>query len=159
MYIPREEIDREHERLKPVYNDIVRQLKLIPGVVAVGAGVRRVKGSLVPELCIKVTVEKKKAPGEIPANEQIPAEILGFKTDVEEMKEKKPHADDNKYRPLVGGSCLVNAAAPGYVGTLGCFATVTSGAHAGQVVILSNWHVLVADAIIPFNGATCKQRR
>ena len=157
MFIPQEQMDREHERLKPVYSEIVRQLKLIPGVVAVGAGVRRIKGELVPELCIKVTVEKKKAPGDIPPNEQIPPEILGFKTDVEEMREKKPYADQNKYRPLVGGACLANSSAPGSEGTLGCFATVNSGPHAGQVVILSNWHVLVADAVIPFNGARTGQ--
>jgi hypothetical protein len=157
MFIPREEVLRQHERLEAVRGEIIRQLMQFPGVVAVGDGVKRVKGSLIPEICIKVTVEKKKDLKEIPESERIPPEILGFKTDVEELTPRELHADQNKYRPLVGGSCIANSESPGYEGTLGCFAKVKAGANAGKVVMLSNWHVLVADAVIPINNARTGQ--
>src|SRR5438552_1901351 len=57
-------------------------LHSIPGVVGVGVGPKYSNGRRIGQLAIVVTVEKKRPLDQIPGNEQIPAEIDGFKTDV-----------------------------------------------------------------------------
>lgn len=143
MLIPRDEILRQSARLDEVRGEIIAELMKIPGVIAVSDGVKRVKGSLVPEICIKVTVEKKRDLKDIPESERIPPEIKGFKTDVEERATPEIYVDpdENHYRPLVGGSCIGMSKSSGH-GTMGCLATVNGGANAGKIVLLSNFHVL-----------------
>jgi hypothetical protein len=151
MLIPRDEVIRQNARLNEVRDEIIAELMQIRGVIAVSDGVKRVAGSLVPEICIKVIVEKKKDIKDIPESERVPPEIKGFKTDVEERADVELHEDENTYRPLVAGTCIGTSSSPG-VGTMGCFATVNAGAHAGKVVLLSNFHVLCpTDGTVPGN--------
>src|SRR5688500_14836533 len=105
MLIPRDEVIRQNARLNEVRDEIIAELMQIPGVIAVSDGVKRVAGSLVPEICIKVIVEKKKDIKDLPESERVPPEIKGFKTDVEERANVTIQEDDeNTYRPLVAGT-------------------------------------------------------
>src|SRR5215218_4081910 len=107
MLIPRDEVIRQNERLNQVRDEIIAELMQIPGVVAVSDGVKRVAGELIPEICIKVIVEKKIDVKDIPESDRIPTEIRGFRTDVQEKVNVKLEAEDlNSYRPLVGGICI-----------------------------------------------------
>src|SRR5687768_1878368 len=153
MFIPRDEVIRQNERLNKVRDEIIAQLMQIPGVITVSDGVKSIGGSLVPEICIKVIVEKKKDIKDIPESDRIPPEIKGFKTDVEERTEAQLQEDENAYRPLVGGSCI-HADNGTLAGTMGCFATVKSGEHAEKVVVLSNFHILC-----PTDGTVSGSRR
>ena len=141
MLIPRDELIRQNARLEEVREEIIAELMKIPGVVAVSDGVKRRGGDLIPEICIKVTVEKKRNLDEIPVSDRIPPEIKGFKTDVEERPEAQIFQDQHKYRPITGGTCIGISTSSGE-GTMGCFATVNAGNHAGKAVLLSNFHVL-----------------
>src|SRR5688500_20356165 len=74
MLIPRDEVIRQNARLNQVRDEIIAELMQYPGVIAVSDGVKRIAGTLVPEICIKVIVEKKKEIKDIPESERIPTE-------------------------------------------------------------------------------------
>lgn len=95
----------------------------LPGVHAVGVGHKLVKGQPISDVAIMVFVLKKKSLHDLAPDEVIPAEIEGVKTDVYESDLPRRHADDDKYRPIVGG-CQIEAGGPlggGFGGTLGFF--------------------------------------
>jgi len=79
-------------------------LMAIPGVHAVGIGSKIVGGQRTAEPAIMIFLEKKRPLSEIPPNERIPTEIEGIKTDVYESDVPRNTADEEKRRPLVGGS-------------------------------------------------------
>lgn len=141
MLIPRDEVIKQNIRLESVREEIIEELMKYPGVIAVSDGVKRVDGSLIPEICIKVLVKKKKPDAKLKDSDKIPKEIKGFKTDIEEEQTKNIISDDKSYRPLVGGISIGTSRMSGE-GTLGCFATVNTGPHTGKVVMLSNYHVM-----------------
>ena len=132
-----------------------KDLLKIPGVNAVDVGFKYVNGKKTDEIAIRVHVTKKK--DKVPANEKIPAEINGIKTDVIEgtyeaqLVAKKQvvnvdaQADTNTYRPLQGGVSIgPNRSVGGfiYAGTLGCFVKDNA---TGKALMLSNFHVMCID--------------
>lgn len=119
-----------------------QELMAIPGVIAVGVGLKEVKGDLKRELCFKVTVQRKKPESELQSTEKIPDTIYGFKTDVNEISTGTDIVNSNKYRPLIGGSQLGCSTDSG-IGTLGCFAKRNAD---NKIVLLTNWHVAVGNA-------------
>lgn len=139
-YIPREELVEIHKEFNKVREKAEKELMKIPGVIAVGVGLKETKGEVLKELCFKVTVEKKKEKSKIKKKDRIPEVIYGFKTDVIEMPRPVPTIDSNKYRPLIGGIQIANSNSSGY-GTLGCFAKRTAD---NKIVALSNWHVMMS---------------
>jgi hypothetical protein len=127
----------------------VRDLLLsLAGVHGVGVGCRFVAGKRTDELAIAVYVHKKLPLNALSAEQAIPAEIEGIKTDVVESPLAECFDDIGRYRPLVGGSQLeyttTEHPAPNTTiihnnsGTLGCIARAR---RTGKNVILTNGHV------------------
>lgn len=124
------------------------ELLKIPGVHAVGIGSKDVAGKPTGEICIKVFVTRKKALGDIPPNERIPADIDGVPTDVYEVPTpttiQVPGArapflnDEGRYRPLRGG-VQINRLGHGE-GTMGFFFTVDGNPN--LVLGVTNHHVV-----------------
>lgn len=144
-YIPRDEVVDINKEFNKVRQQAEEALMKIPGVAAVGVGLKEVKGEHKRIPCFKVTVKTKKSKKDIPDAELIPKEIFGFKTDVNESIVSYSITNDSKYRPLIGGSQIEPSGASRF-GTLGCFAKRNSDE---KIVALSNWHVMASksDAI------------
>ncbi|MCC7523329.1 MAG: hypothetical protein IT250_00825 [Chitinophagaceae bacterium] len=140
-YIPRDEVVDINNEFNKVRKQAEEELMKIPGVMAVGVGLKEVKGEHQRIPCFKVTVKEKKAKKDIKKTEIVPAEIFGFKTDITEPTNGVAIAIDSKnYRPLIGGSQIEGSGSSSSKGTLGCFATRNSD---NKIVILSAWHVMV----------------
>ncbi|WP_221392467.1 S1 family peptidase [Dyadobacter sp. NIV53] len=139
-YIPRNEVVDINKEFNKVRKQAEEELMKLPGVIAVGVGLKEVKGEIQRQPCFKVKVDRKKAKSELGANDIIPDEIYGFKTDVTEIETVQAQgADSSKYRPIISGSQIESSGMAAY-GTLGCFAKRNSD---NKIVILSNWHVIV----------------
>ena len=85
-YIPRNELVDINKEFDKVREKAEKELMKLPGVIAVGVGLKDVKGEVQRELCFKVTVQKKKGKSELKPEERIPETIYGFKTDVNELE-------------------------------------------------------------------------
>jgi hypothetical protein len=140
-YIPRNELIDLNKELDKVKRQAEEELMKLPGVIAVGVGLKDVKGEIQRELCFKVTVKKKKEESTLRPEDRIPDVIYGFKTDVNEIPETKALSDSKSYRPLMGGSQIETNSQSGQ-GTLGCFAKRNADS---KIVLLTNWHVIVGD--------------
>ncbi|HSM84582.1 MAG TPA: hypothetical protein VLT16_00465 [Candidatus Limnocylindrales bacterium] len=138
------EIDEKLEQAK-------RILLPIPGVLSVAWGYKEKAGQATQQLSFIVMVREKKPPENLSPEETVPREVLGIPTDVIRMPRLKKLACENidKFDPLVGGSMISTLKVyqanhnlqNESVGTLGFFATNSSGAR-DNVVLLSNNHVL-----------------
>jgi hypothetical protein len=140
-YIPRSEVVDINRAFDKVRKQAEEVLMKIPGVVAVGVGLKEVKGEHERIPCFKVTVSAKRDKKELSQSEVIPAEIFGFPTDVTEIIQSSSGSNSEKYRPLIGGSQIEPSGGARF-GTLGCFAKRNSD---GKIVAVSNWHVMVSD--------------
>lgn len=134
-----------------------RILLQIPGVLSVAWGYKETAGQPTQQLSFIVMVREKKPPENLSPGEMVPHEVLGVPTDVIRMPRLRKLACDNidKFDPLVGGSMIsalkryqVNNNLQGEsVGTLGSFATNSSGAR-DNVVLLTNNHVLADNGAV-----------
>jgi hypothetical protein len=138
-YIPRDEVVEMHKEFNKVREKVEKELMAIPGVLAVGVGLKETKGEIRRELCFKITVDKKKEKSKIKVKDRIPETIYGFKTDVVEKIISLPAANSKKYRPLISG-CQIASSTKSGVGTLGCLAKRNSD---NKIVLLTNWHVVI----------------
>ena len=120
-----------------------RRLFAIPGVHTVGLGAKLTGGRPAGELAIIVYVLRKKPRAEMPADELIPTEIEGVKTDVVEGS-----PGTVRFAPLQGGDEITaQHATAGEIyastGTLGCIARSAAVLDtAPPDVLLSCRHVL-----------------
>ncbi|MDB4584181.1 S1 family peptidase [Draconibacterium sp.] len=137
-YIPRDEVVDINKEFDKVREKAKKELMKIPGVVAVGVGLKQVKGEFKRQPCFKVTVKKKKSSTALKSGEKIPDILYGFRTDVIEIAQGHSTVDGNKYRPLIGGSKIGTSTSSGY-GTMGCLVSRNSD---NKILLLSNWHVL-----------------
>ena len=137
-YIPRDEVVDINKEFSKVRKKAEKELMKIPGVIAVGVGLKKVKGEYKRQPCFKVTVERKKSSAELKTGEKIPDLIYGFRTDVIEISHGLSTVDGNKYRPLIGGCKIGTSSTSGY-GTMGCLVKRNSD---NKILLLSNWHVL-----------------
>jgi hypothetical protein len=129
----------------------------IPGVLSVAWGYKEKAGRPTQNLSFIVMVREKKPPESLSPAEMVPAQVLGISTDVIRMPRLKKLACENyeKFDTLVGGSMI--SALKIYqsshnlqgesVGTLGFFATNSSGAR-DNIVLLSNNHVLASNGAV-----------
>lgn len=140
-YIPRNEVVDMNKEFNKVRREAEEALLGIPGVKAVGVGLKEVKGEAQPELCFKVTVDKKRSASDLRTEDIVPEKFYGFKTDVNEVVLVLPGVNESKYRPMIGGSQIEQSKQPGQ-GTMGCFAKRNSD---NKIVVLSNWHVMVSN--------------
>jgi len=125
--------DYDPELVSQVKRRATERLLAIPGVTLVAIGGKETSGVPTGELVIQVYVRTKRLRAEIPADELIPEEIEGIKTDVLIGGDFVPLADpgppgapiagpstDGKtYRPLQGGVRIVPARGS-EAGTMGC---------------------------------------
>ena len=121
----------DFDRIRAVKRDAQARLLKIPGVHAVAIGPKVVAGKSTADPSIIVYLLKKKSPAEIPAEELIPPEIDGIKTDVIEQN-----------LPTVGGALeggLKVSRPDDYSGTLGCIATSSDGS---KVYAITCYHVV-----------------
>lgn len=145
----------------------VEQLLPLPGVTGVGIGGRERDGEPLDEIVLRVYVEIKKPPEEIPPDQLIPDEINGIPTDVAEMgrgrllqapeKPGKPEIpleqlEKKNRRPLRGGTRIQSDLFGASSGTLGCF--LEDPADPSKVYALTNWHVLQGTNEDPAKGRT-----
>lgn len=108
------------------------------GVIGVDIGYKIKEGRKTRSLAIRVLVREKK---NVPPGEMIPKQVGGFPTDVIERGEYKPQADLARYNPLLGG-CSIGLCRLTSSGTMGC---LVIDDETGDVMGLTNWHVIVAD--------------
>jgi hypothetical protein len=130
----------------------------IPGVHAVGVGVKESGGQRTDELSIRVFVTDKRPLDQIPPDERVPAEIDGVKTDVVQQDiptiGQLPGALSNRddagsYRPLRGGIQITAVDMQGS-GTLGCLARVTGDPN--TIVAITCHHVVLERCGTPFSA-------
>lgn len=128
-----------------------------PGVTGVDVGFKYVAGKRTDEIAIRLLVGKKK--DDIPADQKLPEQIDGVKTDVIErtfelhgfsnrklVEETGPVPDTATYDPVRGGISIGPCREVGgyvYTGTLG--AVVQDDATA-KPMLLSNFHVMCIDS-------------
>jgi len=142
---------RDPDALLAIKDRAAAQLLQLPGVTAVGLGSKEVAGAMTGEPAIKVFVKVKRAPGDVPAGELIPAEIEGLPTDVVETGEITKVADPPgafpvprdsesvRSRPLTGGRRIARQNGHS-AGTMGC--VLWDPADHGKAYALTNWHVV-----------------
>jgi hypothetical protein len=138
-----EERLREIRRVKERVEDELLQR---PGVVGVDIGYKEVDGRRTDQLAIRVLVEQKR---DVPADQRVPSTIEDVTTDVIQRGKIVPMADTTRYDPLLGG-CSVGVCDPDpfnppgpSAGTLG---VLVRDRATGDIMALSNWHVLVMRA-------------
>jgi hypothetical protein len=130
-------LDEEMHDLRSVKDATEDEILVMPGVTGVDIGYKEVAGKRTETLAIRVLVEEKK---NVSPDQMIPREIEGLPTDVIQRGTVKFMADTTRYDPLLGGGSIGTCwGAPG-TGTLG---VIVQDNTTGQLMGLSNWHVLV----------------
>jgi hypothetical protein len=76
---------REYQEILQIKQNVEGQLRSLPGVHAVGIGLKTIGGSVTDETAIAVFVTKKKSQDELRPDQSVPSEIDGVKTDIVEM--------------------------------------------------------------------------
>ncbi len=127
-----------------------------PGVTGVGVGYKWKDGKRTDELVVRVYVEEKKPPGDVPKSRRVPKTLAGVETDVIERKFELHQrsmpiellaqpADPGRYDPLQGGigigPCRVIDGFV-FVGTAG---TVVGDRGSASPMLLTNFHVAAVD--------------
>src|SRR5262245_988854 len=133
------------EELRRLHTQAQAALGAIPGVVGVGLGLKERSGVVTDEVALRVYVREKKERSRLSNEERVPEEFLGVPTDVLIVREAIPHGvceDRAKHNPIVGGISISPQRAPGWVGTLGFFATINGVGGPNNVVLVTNHHVL-----------------
>ena len=127
-------------------HDIVRSMKeshkemllIKPNVVGVGVGFKVTHGKRLDELSIVVLVRKKVPESGLSIQAMVPPEISGIRTDVVQVGELRAlQARTDRWRPAPGGVSLGH-----YQITAGTFGAVVRDRTTGELLILSNNHVL-----------------
>jgi len=129
--------------LVQVKREVEDELLSRPGVTGVGAGVREIAGEPTDETAIRVYVESKRPEAELSADELIPSEIRGQKTDVIERPAPVHTLIDDKRRPVPCGLQIErdqNIGLWGEYGTTGCF--VVKSTDPSTAYLLTCYHVL-----------------
>jgi hypothetical protein len=117
----------EFQRILHIKNAVQWKMFDIPGVHAVGIGVKTKGGQSTSELAIIISVIQKKPIAQLAEQERIPSEIDGVKTDIVESEIPRftavpaPPKDTAQYDLLIGGILIGFASGNKWEGgTLGC---------------------------------------
>lgn len=109
-----------------------------PNVVGVGVGYKESRGKRLDELSIVVLVRQKLPEAALSTQGMVPREISGVRTDVVPVGELRAlQARTDRWRPAPGGVSLGH-----YRITAGTFGAVVRDRKTGDLLILSNNHVL-----------------
>jgi hypothetical protein len=136
---------QRQQALQAVYEEAKAQLMRIPGVVGVGIGLKETADQLTQEFCFRVYVQEKVSLDQLSPDEIIPAEVMGFRTDVIIVPEVNitvfvERRDRDEYRPIQGGISINAEDRGGSYGTLGWFGTLNS--NPATKVLITNKHVV-----------------
>jgi hypothetical protein len=154
------------EDLVAIKERAAEQLMRLPGVNAVGIGGRVRGGKPTGELVLKVFVDEKKPLSDLSPDDVVPAQFEGVPTDVEVMgplhRDANPPPgvvpgpdnviDDDRERPLIGGTMIQIDLSGAGAGTLGCF--LQQVGDSSKVYALTAQHVLTTDTKSPVIGTT-----
>lgn len=77
-------VAKTEKEIQAVLRRHEEELMAIPGVIAVGVGLRKRAGQITNELALVITVLQKKRPEELDPREHLPAEIEGVPVDIQE---------------------------------------------------------------------------
>lgn len=138
-------------RIRPTKEQVEDRLLDLDGVVGVDIGEKISDGGPTGELSIVVYVQAKKPASRLAKSQQVPAEIDGVKTDVQELEIElqggpglyagDPLSDTSKHTTIAGGISIGPARHPN-AGTGGAMVRDTVS---GAVSILTNFHVACVD--------------
>jgi hypothetical protein len=121
-----------------VPNDVRKEFLAKKNVVGVGIGYKVSQGKQTDVPSVVAMVRRKESLFNLPPDDRIPAFAKGLiQTDVLEVGDIKALSYTNKERPAPGGVSIGH-----YRITAGTLGTVVRDANTGQVLILSNNHVL-----------------
>ncbi|HEY5878166.1 MAG TPA: hypothetical protein VIU11_04605 [Nakamurella sp.] len=158
---------RSRAEVRPTKERVEDQLLALPGVTGVDINHKMTGGRDTGVLSIVVYVDEKKPKGEIPAGQEVPAEIDGIPTDVQQetvelqnsflsVLDITPQVDTTKYPTIHGGISMgpcrsiflqpPDVPAPGnyvFTGTLGA---VVKDRASGAQMALTNFHVACVDS-------------
>jgi hypothetical protein len=110
-----------------------------PNVVGVGVGFKEERGETQGDLALVVLVEQKKPLAALEANEVIPREVDGMRTDVYEVGQlRAQQTPRERFRPLIPGGVSIGH----FKVTAGTFGALVKDRATGEVLVLSNNHVL-----------------
>jgi len=147
------------EEIQQRYEEAKRELMKIPGVVGVGFGAKEVGGKPTDETSIRVYVREKKPESELSAQEIVPKEFLGIKTDVVIVPRTRETAcpDYDRYGRVIGGIgvsnlksllAAINSGGGSYnlsIGTIGFIAIIDDESSKDNKALITNHHVLNPD--------------
>lgn len=123
--------------------EVQDQILALPGVTGIEVGYRRAGDRLTNEFAICIYVAEKR--DDVPADQRIPEEIGGFKTDVIQATFTPDQGlpDTTPYDPVPGGASIKvpSSSLAASLGTMGCLVRDNASA---QLRGLSNAHVLGA---------------
>ncbi len=123
------------------------------GVVGVAIGYRNYKEQVTDQLAMAVLVEKKKPVEALSADDLIPPDVHGARTDVVEIGRLEALATNprNRFRPNIPAGVSIGH----YMVTAGTLGAVVFDRNTGEPLLLSNNHVLansneaeIGDAIL-----------
>jgi len=106
-------------------------------VVGVGQGYKLVRGRRTSEPALVVLVEKKLPPKDLSRSDLLPQSVGDTATDVIEIGHVRLLGRTDRMRPAPGGVSIGH-----YLSTAGTLGAVVRDRHTGEVLILSNNHVL-----------------
>jgi hypothetical protein len=141
------EIVAAQERAAQVLGQVKDKWLATPNVTGIGIGYKTRKGEMdFNQVALKIFVTRKLSPAELRQHKltEIPANIDGVMTDVEQMPAMRPVSSasgsrDDRKDPLVGGSTVGVNTKPFWYGTLGA---IVFDRTTGEQMVLSNQHVL-----------------
>ncbi|MCP4632621.1 MAG: hypothetical protein GY855_06805 [candidate division Zixibacteria bacterium] len=144
---PLKKLHEEQKKLPKVHAEVERELKKIPGVIAVDIGFKETTDKITDTISFIVYVEEKVKESDLSPEHVIPKEIHGVQTDVKKIASASFSSttlpDTEKHRPIMGGIQIGNgikSSTGSYSrGTLGCLAKLNSD---NSVVALGNHHVM-----------------
>ena len=142
----RQRVIQQQEQLLRLLPEVRWRLRHIPGIACIGVGAKEVRGDVTSDMAYRIYVEQKLPNDDLPAAWRIPERIRGINTDVLPRFPTEMITDDNKYRPLKGGSQIrnqfVDADNDMLAGTIGCLVRLNSPLE--EICALSCEHVLLA---------------
>lgn len=139
------------ERVARVKDEVTERLLALPGVNLIAIGGKETGGRPTGELVVQVWVDEKLPLSDIPAEQRIPEEINGVRTDVYVGGRSVPlvapgafvrtgDTDGTRYRPAVPGGSRIKAEGASGEGTMGCI--VHDPADDQIAYGLTNHHVI-----------------
>lgn len=122
------------------------------GVVGVAIGYRNYKEQVTDQLAMAVLVEQKKPVEALSAEDLVPPDVNGARTDVIEIGRLEAHASPrDRYRPNIPAGVSIGH----YMVSAGTLGGIVFDRHTGEPLLLSNNHVLansnegeIGDAIL-----------